>query len=135
MDLGTTKVSVEKSTDGVWVDIDEKTKLKIARFLNPKHRAYVNRAMDPYKRASRIGQLDDATTDKVEIEAIANCILIDWKGITENGEEVKYSVKKAIAYLSDPSLPHFISMVRELSNEMALFHEDTVQDASTNLKK
>lgn len=135
MDLGNQRVDVDKSTDGVWVDIDATTKLKIARFLNSKHKAFVNRAMEPHKRASRIGQVDEEITDKIEVEALANCILLDWKGITVNKKEVKYSVKKAIEFLSDPALPQFISMVREYSNDLTIFHEATMEDSIENVKK
>jgi hypothetical protein len=135
MDLGNQRVDIDKSTDGVWVDVDATTKIKIARFLNSKHKAFVDRAMKPHKRASRVGQVDDEITDKIEIEALANCVLLGWEGLTVKGKEVKYSVKQAIEFLSDPALPQFITMVRELSTDMTIFHEIEMEDAVENIKK
>lgn len=135
MDLGESRIDVDKSTDGVWIDIDTTTKIKLARFLNSKHKAFVDRAMKPHKRVSRVGNVDDEIINKIEIEALANCVLLDWKGLTVKGKDIKYSVKKAIEFLSDPALPQFITLVRELSTDMTNFHEEILEDSAKNIKK
>jgi hypothetical protein len=135
MDLGKTKLDISKSEDGVWVEVDDKTSVKIARYLNPKHKAYVNRRMEPLRRANRLGNVDDETTEKIEIEALAKCVLLDWKGLEVNGVEVKYSFEKAKEFLSDPKVPQFIIMIRELATDMKYFHEEFMDDSVVNIKK
>jgi len=135
MDLRQSRIDSEKEVHGVWVDLDDKTKLLIARWNNPAHAKFLKRAMEPYRKRARFGQLDDGLAEKITREGLAKYILLDWKGLKDNGKDVPYSQEKALEYLSDPTIPWFADTVTDHSMDMTLFREGDIEEAEDNLKK
>lgn len=135
MDLNNSKIDTKAETDGVWVDLDDETSILIARYLNPKHRAFVQKRMEPYRRLQRLNKLDDSVVEKIELEALAKYVLIDWKGLKDNGKTIKYSQEKALELLSDPTLVWLVDMVKEMSNDMSMFRQEMLEESRENVKK
>lgn len=127
MDLKKTRIDSNLATDGVWVPLDDSTKLKIAKWLNDRHKKYLQNALDPYKRALQFGTMDEAVAERLEIEAIANAVLVGWKGLLDGGKLVEYSTKEAVRLLSDPELGWFRDFVREQAQELANFREKELE--------
>lgn len=128
MDLKKTRVDVDRATEGVWVDLDSETRLKIAQWLNPRHRAHVQKALEPHKRALRMETMDDKLMDKLEVQGIAETVLVGWEGLVENGEEIAYSTDEAVRLLSDPELKWFRDFVREQADDLSNFRNKVEEE-------
>ena len=135
MDLQKDKVDTSKEIDGVWCDYDSETSFLIARYENPAHMKYMKKITKPYQRQFRMKTADDELVKKLEVDAMANCILLDWKGLNEGGKEVKFSIKKAKEVLLNPEYVGLLNYVQEQSSDMALFNVEELADGVVNLKK
>ena len=87
------------SVEGVWVPIGDGAELLVARMNNSKYRKHLRRALLPYTR--RGGTMSEKQNREVLADATANCILLDWKGMSEDGNKLKYSVEEAKRLFSD----------------------------------
>ena len=92
-----TPTSTDLENNGKWTEYYG-VKVLIARSNNMKYKKAFRRLTKPYKRTG-IDKLSDEQADVVLASSIAEGILLDWKGYTnENGEEVDYSVGKLGRY-------------------------------------
>lgn len=128
MDMRKTRVNTELAKEGVWVPLDDASRLKIAQWLNPQHKKYIQNALDPYQRALRTGTMDPIVSERIEAEAIAHTILLDWENMEDGGVPVPYSVEQAARWLRDPEISWFTEFVKEQSMNMKNFR-DAVLDA------
>jgi len=111
--------STELENDGVWVDLGDGASIKVARAGNKSNRALIKRLIAPHKVALRNDKLPDETLEKLTIEAMASTILLDWKGIDEDGKPVPYNTQNALRLLTD--YKDFRDQVSAFSSELALF--------------
>jgi hypothetical protein len=122
-----TSETLEQS--GVWVDMGDGASVLVARSGNPDNSRLIKRLLAPHKVALRNGKLADDVAERITIEAMAETILLDWKGIEEDGKPVKYSRDAAIRLLTD--YKDFRDQVAAFSTELALFQQ---QDEAAALK-
>ena len=87
------------SNDGVWVSIGEDAKVLIARMNNERYRKGLRKAVLPYTR--RGTSMTEAQNREVLARMTAKYILLDWKGITEDGQELKYSEEESYRLLTE----------------------------------
>jgi hypothetical protein len=127
MDLNIFKTDEQKSDEGVWCPVDVKTDIKIGRYGNRTFQRALKREMQPYKRLIDRDALDDETADKVLVNAIAEGLLLDWRGMTRDGEPLPYSREAAIEILSNKQFRDFRQLVVELAQDMQLFREEEVE--------
>jgi hypothetical protein len=125
MDLGKLRLDPKKSEEGVWCELDHETSVLIGRINSPHYRQTLREKMMPYVEDIRNDTYGQETQDKVTAETIAAAVLLDWKGLKENGEEVPYSEEKAVEYLSDPALEWFQTRIEELGTRLDLFYEES----------
>lgn len=128
MDLELFRTDEKKSDEGVWCPVDAKTEVKIARYGNRTFQRALKREMKPYKRLIDRDALDDDTADKVLVAAIAEGILVDWRGMTKAGVELPYSRAAAEEILMDKTLRDFRGLVIELSQDMQMFRDEEIED-------
>lgn len=129
MDLNIFETNETKSDDGVWVPVDLKTSVKIARYGNRKFNRALQRGMKPYKQLIDKEALDDETSDKVFVTAIVEGILVDWRGMVYNGEPLPYSKEAAIKILMNKKLRDFREFVIVTSQDMQLYRDEEVAEA------
>jgi len=121
MDLAKTfKTDTAKEQEGTWVPLDDGTaKLKIARMNNPRYREAQQRKLQRYKMAARSKVVPDDVWEGILNELIAETILVDWEGITNDGKPYPYSVENAKQSLTE--LKDFREMVLGFADDMANF--------------
>ena len=68
--------------------------LKIARMNNSRYKSAFRRLVRPYQKEVENGTLDEATSDNILCEALAEGILVDWNPATFPGN-VKYTKENA----------------------------------------
>ena len=130
MDLDRFQTNEAAETEGVWVDLSDTARVKVARLNNPRYQAHVQAAMKPYRHQVRAGTLPDSVLEKITIEAMASTILLDWKGVTRAGKELKYSSKAATEALTE--LRDFRECIAEIAQSAEMYRQQAVEDASGN---
>ena len=131
MDLKTFRTDDAKEQDGAWVDLgDGVARLKIARMNNPRFREAQQRKLQRYKMAARSKVVPDDVWEGILNELIAETILVDWEGITMDGEPYQYSVDHAKQALTD--LKDFREMVIGFADDIANFKAEKDQATEKN---
>jgi len=114
LDLGKSfDVDEELETKGVWHDLGDGAALLIAA-ENNKNFLDLYRKIPPGIRLQLDrGTLPDKVSKKITAELVSKTILLGWKGLSDEGKEIKYTQEKACEQL----LKHrkFFTFVWELS--------------------
>ena len=135
MDFNSFKTDLGREDGGVWVDLDATARVKIARTGNSRYRDLLRAKLKPHRRAIQAETLSDDIADRLLAEVMAETVLLDWQGLTENGEPVAYSTAKARELLSDPALKDFRELIGQLAGDMELFREQDLAAAEKNSPK
>jgi len=93
-------MDTEAEIKGRWVNLDDTTSLLIARNNNARHRELFNIKIAPYRQAVGTGMLPEETAQRILIETMSETILLDWKGVEDEGQEVPYSKENAVMLLT-----------------------------------
>ena len=132
MELKDFKTDKNKEKDGVWEDLGDGCSVLVARYGN---QAMVN----AYRRYPRVlrqrlesGQVDDDKSSAIMAKVMSDTILLDWKGLKEDGKEVAYSKEECTRVLID--YPDVRVMIFEISNEAQLYHDESVGKTIKNSK-
>lgn len=127
LNIGVTDPKAE--LDGVWVDypLNPDIKLKIARFMNAHHEKTLKRLRKPYTTYNK--SPSDEQERKIFIESIAEAILLDWKGIEEDGKQIKYSKDEAVRIMSMDEARDFRDFIASVSAEMETFRKERVAES------
>lgn len=135
MDLSNFKTDPVKELEGIWVPIDAETELLIARFNNKNFTNMQARLLSPFQRAGKgkVG-ITDEKADEILNTCIAHTILLGWKNLKLDDEEVEYSQSKAFDLLSDPTLKDFRNIVVLESQEMDHYREQQIVEQVGNLQ-
>lgn len=131
MDLTRFKADPVLEDEGVWTSVDAGTEasIKIARIGNRRYREAMTRRLKPFRRALRNGTLDEKVTEKITAEVLAETILLDWKGLTQNGVPLSYSPEAAKELLCDNRFKDFRDLVVELAGDLELYRQQDIEDA------
>ncbi len=109
-----------KMNNGIWMDMDDEgCAILVARVDNDLQRKDYNERLKQAHGKYATTELTMAQLRKLEIENIAHTILLGWKGFTENGVEVKFSIEKAIEFMTIG--PDFLTIVKTLAGRTDLF--------------
>ena len=123
-----TDITAEK--EGVWYDLGNGAQIKVARLGNENNKRVSKRISTPYKFQIQRGTLSDDVQLQLSIAAIAESILIDWKGLIYDGVAIEYSVDNAIKLLTE--LKDFRDQVIVIANDLELFRQKEVQAEEKN---
>lgn len=136
MDLTRFKADPVLEDEGVWTSVDAGTEasIKIARIGNRRYREAMTRRLKPYRRALRNGTLDEKVTEKITAEVLAETILLDWKGLTQDGVPLTYSPDAAKDLLCDNRFKDFRDLVVELAGDLELYRQQDIEDAEKNFE-
>jgi len=94
----------DAETEGTWFVYDEDVQFLVARKNNPKYRSAISKG---YRENERVIS-SNTNTDRAEkvseqlmLEALANYVLLDWKGMVENGKPIEYTPGRAMSVLEE----------------------------------
>ena len=132
MDLKDFKTDKSKEQEGVWEDLGNECSVLVARYGN----SAMIRAYRKYPRMLRqrleSGQADDNNSATILSKVMADTILLDWKGLKEDGKEIAYSKEECVRILTE--YPDVRDMIFEISNEAQLYHDKGVMKTIKNSK-
>jgi hypothetical protein len=124
-------VNKEAVTDGVWIDIADGIKWKIAKkdninFRNAVLKIIKNKGYTQYQVSN--GKIPSDAWVDVGILATAETILLDWEGVidTETGKPVKYTPQ--IGYDLMKENEGFLEDVQQLSADLSIFQNKVESD-------
>lgn len=120
----------KKEVEGVWEDFGDGLEVKIARIGNPIYQKAFQKISKPHKKAIRRGTLRDEKAEELLIEAMAKAIVLDWKGLEEDGKEVPYNHNNCVKILTE--YKDFREQVSEFATEIEAFRCDEDEEAEKN---
>lgn len=126
-------VDKKKEQEGVWKDMGDGLSMRIARMNNPNYKKRFQVLTKPHQRALRKDRLSEDIAEGIMVRCLAETIVLDWKGVEEDGKETPYSVDNAIRILTEYS--ELREYVQEIANVMEGYKEDDDEEAVENLKK
>jgi len=94
MSLKITPTDSIKETEGVWtkyMGVD----LKVARGSNPKYLNELAKRSRAFQKRFEKNRASNAEMKEALCHAAARHLLVDWKGLSSNGESIPYSVENA----------------------------------------
>jgi len=96
------KTDEKLEAEGNWLDVGEGGFLKIARLGNKAYKTKLKQLREPFKAYTVRGQdIPDAEADDIVRRAMAETILVGWKGMEdEEGKPLNYSPEAAYKALS-----------------------------------
>lgn len=119
--------------EGVWTDIGNGCSIKIARVGNEHYTALFRKLSKPYQNQIRRGTLPNDKAEDLLIQVMAESIVLDWKGLEEDGKPVKYSRETCARILKE--YKDFRELVSDLSNSLELFKAEMDAEAEKNSRK
>lgn len=131
MHMQTKRTNAVKEVEGVWVDIGDGGRLKIARANNLAYLAMYREKTKPYWDSLNTDTLPLAEHIRIENECMAATILVDWEGIEDGNpaQPVAYSKEKALEFLA---IPDFRELVTRLSRQQYRYRERDLEVAEKN---
>ena len=132
MELKDFKTDKDKEKDGVWEDLGDGCSVLVARYGNQSMVNAYRKYPRVFRQRLESGQVDDDKSSNIMSKVMADTILLDWKGLKEDGKEVVYSKEECVRVLTE--YPDIRTMIFEISNETQLYHDESVSKTAKNLK-
>ena len=132
MKLSKLKPDLTKAEEGIWIDVGDGLRIKVASLTNKKYIKMLRAKMKPYRTQVRSGRIKDEVVEGIVRECMARTVLLDWEGLTEDDEEtvIPYSTDKAKELLD--AYPEFMQIVHDTACDHALFVADEDDESSEN---
>lgn len=121
-----------KSEQGVWVEVANGFKLRVARMDNIRYKLAMKSLGKPFAAQLRHAATEDdeKTVKKIMIQAMAKTVLLGWEGLEDDeGKTIPYSVEECEKALS---VENFFNLVRELAADQSNFAEKSKDELSKN---
>jgi hypothetical protein len=134
MDLKSLRVNSKKQTDGVWVEHDMETSFLIARMGNPRFKALFAKLMSPHQRKFDAGKLSQELQTQIMCRAVSETVLLGWKGLAQDGKELKYTKEKAFEILAEDTSEEFLALVIEYAQDNENYRNEEIEEEVKNLK-
>lgn len=132
-ELTTTATDPKKEIEGVWRPFTDGSRLKIARIGNPAYRSLLRRKVKSNRAVlDNEDDLADKVSDKVLGEVMAETILLDWEGVTINGESVPYTKELGRTLLCDPENRDFREKVKSYAEDAEAYRKKVEDESVKN---
>lgn len=117
-------------TDGVWFDLDDTTKVKVARQGNKGYAKLVTREFEKNKRIlDAKNDAADAKGEAIMIDVMARTILLDWEGVEWEGAPLPYSLDNAKKVLA---LKDFRMVISAFAQDVEAYRTESDKAAVGN---
>ena len=124
------KTDKDAESEGVWEDIGEGFRVKVARSNNPHHQRVAENLMRPYRRQIANGSLSNDKLTEITVKAMSEALLLDWEGLEIDDKPVPYSRETAHKLLTE--YKDFREEVAELAQSIELFRSSEIEEAEKN---
>ena len=124
------KTDKDAESEGVWEDIGEGFRVKVARSNTPHHQRVAENLMRPYRRQIANGSLSNDKMTEITVKAMSEALLLDWEGLEIDDKPVPYSRETAHKLLTE--YKDFREEVAELAQSIELFRSSEIEEAEKN---
>lgn len=118
MELNSLRIDPKKSREGVWVDYVRGTRVLVARYDNKDMLAYKSQKAMEHKLlfTNMQDNMEEAlrVSDEIDVEAMAQYMLLDWEGFSNNGEVLDYTPELGKQIFSDEMYEEFTKFVQRV---------------------
>lgn len=130
MELNELLTDENLAAKGKWLKFGTDAELLIASSNSPKYKSAIRRhtANQPKHKLRTDGKLQD----KIVAEAIADAILLDFRGITKDGQPLQNTRENRLLLLTSAPVLEFVA--NEMEN-LANFQEEAAQEEAETLGK
>ncbi len=137
-DVSSLKTNEDKELNGVWVcPYGNDMELLVARFNNTNMQEFISKAQDDQtvglsrrrRRQLKSSADADIPLDKL-LEGMSKHILLGWKNLQMDGEEIEYSQKNALMVMK--KIKQFADDVADIAGNIALYQDDAAQESEGN---
>ncbi len=119
-----------KEEEGVWFKGPEGSEYLVARQGNKSFNKLMAEVAKPHRKLIEMGKADEELVTEITAEVVSRTILLDWRGVTDDGKAVPYSHAEAKKRLID--YPDFADMIAGFSKSMAAYQDQERAAASGN---
>lgn len=133
MDINKFKLDEKLEVEGVWKELGDGARVKVAASNNPAFRELFRKKTEPYTDAIRRGLLDEETSQRIMVEVMAETILIEISGFTDQGKELKSNLENKVRLLKD--YRPFRDMIASIADQMENFKKKEEEKALGNSPK
>lgn len=123
--------------NGTWVDMSDRAEgvsFLVTGLGADEPRKLMNKKIIEARKSSADGKVDPETILKIQDEVIVEVVLKGWKGLTDNGQEVKFSKELARKWLMSKNGAKLHSLVIEAINRIDADAHKYVESVSKNSK-
>lgn len=119
-----------KEIEGVWVDVEERARIKVARFGNPRFQSLFDKLVKQRRRRSRSLSAEDVL--ECQREAAASTILLDLEGFEhDDGKPVSYTPEIGKEWFKVPAFWSLVLTESQLSDNFAEEHQEESEGNSS----
>ena len=125
------KFGTDKSAEenGVWIDIGDGAKIKVARLGNRYYKEAFKQKTKPYNK--RMDSIPEDIAEKILIEAMVEGILLDWQGFLIDGVSYPYNKQNAFNILQKYN--DFRDLVISHASEIENYKKEELKEKEKNL--
>lgn len=127
-------VDAKKVADGVWFDLSDTAKVKVARWGRSNHN-FLAKLLEASKANpgvfERVDEEGLKLQEKITNDVMADVVLLDWEGLTWKGEPLEYSKENSLKVLSLPEFNEVISKFSSTTQRYLLDDEEVVVKKSS----
>jgi len=124
------KTDEKLEISGVWEDVGNGIRVKVARFNNTAHKRVMEQLMKPHQHAMRTKSMSEEVAEKLLVKGMAKTILLDWEGVEVDGKPIQHSVKNAEQILSD--FKDFRDLISNISTSMEIYRIQETEETEKN---
>lgn len=129
MDISKRYVTSEAAEiEGIWRNLEEAGEVRVARLGNTRYQQAYQR-LERNKGTVDGTVLTEAEQTELVVEAMAEAVLVDWRGIEWEGEPMPYSLENAKVVLR---VKDFRRVVLELSRDWEQYRKARLETAAKN---
>ncbi len=123
--------------EGVWVrNIGPEFHVKVARWLNRKHRELLRRLTKPFQQQIDRETMPDDQADEIAIRAMAETVVMDWEGkgaTDEDGKPLAPTMENKIKLLTD--LPDLRAAIQVAAAVQDQYRSASIEEAEKNSER
>lgn len=119
------------AVEGVWVNVTQETRLKIARWNNPRFQQVYREETKPYREQIDSGMAEEDLIEEIGHVVMAKTVLLDWEELYVDGESVgQYTQEKAKELLDN--YPDFRDLVMNHARKNEHFQREKEEEDRGN---
>lgn len=121
-----------RDSDAVWCPIgDGEVEVLVRPWMNPACRRAMQPVLRKYGRIIRRGNVSPHKLVEIYSDVVLDTVLEDWRGLGQNGKEIKYSKDKAQKLFRD--YPPLLDEIIECASEQGNFRQAEVEEAAEKM--